>query len=88
MSRVCTTLCREGFQFYVAQDYHFLAAFSWAYAAAARKAGADTGNRHATVLRQLQEGIAEEMLLHSAYAKVRRTTAASRRNVLSHDAHQ
>jgi hypothetical protein len=35
------------------------------------------------VLRRLQDGIAEEMLLHSAYAKVCCTTAASWGGVLT-----
>ena len=62
--------CRDRFQFYVAQDAHFLAAFSAAYEAAACKAAAQGQEKHAAVLRKLQDGIAEELRLHAAYAEV------------------
>ena len=39
--------------------------------AAACKAAAEGQEKHAAVLRKLQEGFAQELLLHTAYAQVK-----------------
>ena len=62
---------RESFQFYIAQDAHFLAAFSLAYTAVARKAAKLNDNTIAAQLLTLHEGVAKELELHGSYAKVR-----------------
>ncbi|KAK9904248.1 hypothetical protein WJX75_007665 [Coccomyxa subellipsoidea] len=63
------TLSRESFQFYIAQDAHFLAAFSLAYTAAARKAAKLNDKTIAAQLLTLHEGVAKELELHGSYAK-------------------
>jgi len=62
--------CRDAFQFYIAQDAHFLAAFFGAYQSALKKA-AKAGDWNAEeVLKSLLHGVSKELELHTSYAKV------------------
>ena len=63
-------VCRHSFQFYIAQDAHFLAAFFAAYQSAFRKAVEDRDEDAEQVLRTLLQGVAKELELHASYAKV------------------
>ena len=63
-------MCRHSFQFYIAQDAHFLAAFFAAYQAAFRKAAKDRDEDAERVLGMLLQGVAKELELHASYAKV------------------
>ena len=61
---------RDAFQFYIAQDAHFLAAFCGAYQSALKKA-AKAGDWNAEeVLGSLLHGVSKELELHTSYAKV------------------
>ena len=62
--------CRDAFQFYVAQDAHFLEAFSSAYQAAVKKAAHAGDSDAGEVLKTLLHGVAEELQMHASYAKV------------------
>ncbi len=59
------------FKFYIAQDAHFLAAFSTAYQAALRKAVEARDLDAEKVLDTLLQGVLKELELHAAYAKAR-----------------
>ncbi len=61
---------RESFQFYIAQDAHFLAVFASSYAAAERKASRLDDKSVAAQLSTLHEGVAKELEMHGSYAKV------------------
>ena len=63
-------MCRHSFQFYIAQDAHFLAAFFAAYQSAFRKAVEERDEDAEQVLRTLLQGVAKELELHASYAKV------------------
>lgn len=64
--------CRHAFQFYIAQDAHFLASFFGAYHSALKKAAAvdDRDTDAEQVLGTLLQGVSEELKLHASYAKV------------------
>ena len=61
---------RHSFQFYIAQDAHFLAGFFAAYQSAFRKAVEERDEDAEQVLRTLLQGVAKELELHASYAKV------------------
>jgi thiaminase len=61
---------RTSFQFYIAQDAHFLEAFSAAYTVAAKAAAAFPDKKVAITLHDLQKGVAKELQMHASYAKV------------------
>ena len=61
---------RHSFQFYIAQDAHFLAAFFAAYQSAFRKAVEERDEDAEKVLQTLLQGVAKELELHASYAKV------------------
>ena len=63
-------VCRHSFQFYIAQDAHFLAAFFAAYQSAFRKAVEERDEDAEQVLQSLLQGVAKELELHASYAKV------------------
>lgn len=54
----------------MAQDAHFLEAFSSAYQAAVSKAAHARDSEAEEVLKTLLHGVAEELKLHASYAKV------------------
>ena len=54
----------------MAQDAHFLEAFSSAYQAAVRRAAHARDFDAEEVLKTLLHGVAEELQMHASYAKV------------------
>ena len=71
--------CRDAFQFYIAQDSHFLAAFSAAYQSALRQATEARDSDAEKVLDNLLQGVLKELELHAAYATVRLSHSANAR---------
>jgi thiaminase len=71
--------CRDAFQLYIAQDAHFLAAFSAAYQSALRKATEARDSDAEKVLDNLLQGALKELELHAAYATVRFSHSANAR---------
>ena len=69
--------CRDAFQFYIAQDAHFLAAFSAAYQSALRKGTEARDSDAEKVLDNLLQGVLKELELHAAYATVRLSHSAN-----------
>lgn len=61
---------RDAFQFYVAQDAHFLAAFANGYQAAMRKAALARDSDAEKILATLLHGVSKELEMHASYAKV------------------
>lgn len=63
--------CRASFQFFIAQDASFLAAFARAYSLAAQKAEQQHSPSVAAAIRSLMQGVQEELALHASYTAVR-----------------
>ena len=63
--------CRASFQFFIAQDASFLAAFARAYLLAAQKAEQQHSPAVVAAIRSLMQGVQEELALHASYAAVR-----------------
>ena len=64
--------CRDSFRSYIAQDVFYLDAFAQAYEMAISKAEGLPGDAE-NVLKELHNGVAEEVMLHTRYAEVRLT---------------
>ena len=62
---------RASFQFFIAQDASFLAAFARAYSLAAQKAEQQHSPSVVTAILGLMRGVQEELALHASYAAVR-----------------
>lgn len=66
----CIALHRRNFQFYIAQDAHFLTAFHSAYVEAIQKASTLNDKSISSQLQTLKDGVAIELEMHDSYAKV------------------
>ena len=61
---------RAAFQFFISQDAAFLAAFARAYSLAAHSAEALHLHGAVTAIKELLQGVEEELSMHKSYAAV------------------